>query len=99
MKTRYRFEGPTTGLTLKDGKAVRLTHGAELELDSDEPRVARLAARGHLIAIGDEEPEAPAPPPPPEQGSGTKTKDAPPRSVRKPDLAKGEPTKTSEKGN
>lgn len=88
MKTRYRFEGPTSGLQLEDKTSIRLTAGAELELDSDDARVARLVARGHLIEVAK---------PAPEKAAKGKN-DEPPPSGRKPGIAKGEPATTSNDG-
>lgn len=59
---RYRYEGPVSGVTLREGKSrreVMLQPGREVELPSDNPHVAALVARRHLIEV------APAPAPAP----------------------------------
>jgi hypothetical protein len=51
---RYRYDGPMSGVTLRDGKASRevmLIPGKEIELPDDNPHVKALAARGHLTEV------------------------------------------------
>lgn len=51
MMKRYRYTGPVSGATLRDGRSVRLMPGRELELPSQDPYVATLVARGHLRPV------------------------------------------------
>lgn len=56
-KTRFRYSGPMSGMTLTDGTEVMLIPNKVVELPADNPHVAALVARGHLT----EEPVTPAP--------------------------------------
>lgn len=54
-KTRYRYSGPMSGMTLHDGTEVMLIPGKVVELPADNPHVGALVARRHLT----EEPATP----------------------------------------
>lgn len=49
--TKYRYTGPTSGVTLKDGSEVMLFDGKEISLPEDNGYVKTLIARRHLTEI------------------------------------------------
>lgn len=55
---RYRYTGPMTAMTLRDGRDVILSPGAIVELPEDVDVTATLVALGRLTP----EPDAPEPP-------------------------------------
>lgn len=48
IKTRFRYSGPMSGMTLMDGTEVMLIPGKAVELPADNPHVVALVARRHL---------------------------------------------------
>lgn len=45
---KYRYTGPTSGVTLAGGKEAMLFDGATVDLPPDNRYVRTLVARGHL---------------------------------------------------
>jgi hypothetical protein len=49
--TRYRYSGPTTSFTLREGGDVFLTNGCTTELSPDNDYVRTLVAQGRLAPM------------------------------------------------
>ena len=57
---KYRYSGPISAVTLKDGTEVMLHPGKTVELPATHEYTQTLLALGHLSPVPDEAPSAPA---------------------------------------
>ena len=54
---KYRYTGPISGVTLKDGMEVMLYDGMEVDLPAENKYVKTLVARRHLTEVSGEPPQ------------------------------------------
>jgi hypothetical protein len=58
MDKPFVYKGPISSVTLPKGREVILHPGRTVTLPDDNPYVATLAARGHLVAVPEAAPKA-----------------------------------------